>query len=136
MNKIVGKIIPGRGPAGMSFKLRKAVFWERGSGGILSTCGFSYYPVEEVIAGFRPIKVFAMPLILPSYISKEGVVGDEEKYICPAWGCLSLASEKKNGFINLSQLDQMERAKKLCEFFKKINIQLRKCIEDTFSDVF
>lgn len=135
LSRISGKIIIGRGPAGKSFKMRKAVFWEKGCG-LFEEYGLPDYPVEEVIKDLRPIKVFAMPLIFPTYISLEGDVGDDEQYICPAWGCLSLVSEEENSFKRLSGIDLMDKERELGLIFRSINKKLSEFIRDLFPEFF
>ena len=133
--RITGKIIIGRGPAGKSFKRRKAVFWEKGCGQFAED-GLPDYPIEEVIKDLYPIKVFAMPLIFPAYISTGGEVGDNKQYICPAWGCLSLVSEFENSFKRLSILAPENQERELGQIFRCINKKLSECVKSSFPEIF
>ncbi len=134
-NKVTGKIIIGRGPAGKSFKLRKAVFWEKGCGPF-AEYGIPDYPIEGVVKGLRPVKVFAMPLVSPAYIAPDGQVGDQERYICPAWGCLSLVSEGEDGFQRLSGLPPEKQTEELGAIYTCINKQVSKCVKRCFPETF
>ena len=135
-HRIVGKIIIGRGPAGLAFRLRGALFWQI-EGGASQTDSIHIYPVEEVIKDYRPVKVFAMPLCYPTFISSEdGKIGYKDRYICPAWGCLSVTSDEENSFQQLSAIEDKEkRGEELIKLYKEINLWLREYMYSNFSDL-
>ena len=118
--KITGALLVGRGPAGRAFKYRRAFYWESGKG-ILGEHGLSPQPIEGIIKGFVPVKVIAMPLCCPEFISDDGNVGTAEKYICPAWGALSIATDVEQSYSYLEEETARKKRDQLVDIFKQLN---------------
>lgn len=130
-DQVVGDIIIGRGPAGKAFLTRTAVFW----------CNqrveyrkkeFPSYPVEEIVYGLNPKKVFAVPLIYPALITEAGgLMGNEswDRYIYPSWGCISIASCDDSSFTDINHDVRSERfAKKVIEKY----VLISKSVKDAY----
>ncbi len=129
IDQVKGNIIVGRGPAGKSFLDREVVYWEpRVSAS--ERYGYPSYPIEAVIDGLHPVKVFAMPLTYPDFISEDGSVGDDSTtgYIYPAWGCISVVACDDDGFKCFNSLRQEDRGETLLEKYLFIN----KIIKENF----
>lgn len=138
-DRINGGMLPGRGPAGTAFKLRRIIFWERGTACLpqdtaSQPINLPDLPVEGVLKDFKPVKVLAIPLLFPSTISKNGgMAGGDDKYIGPVWGCLSLASEQESSFSSLAGIAPKEKEEKLREIFCQVNLFQKDLITEKLS---
>lgn len=123
IDKVCGDIIVGRGPAGKAFLNRGVIFWSNKPITYRKHM-FPVYPVEEIIIGLKPRKVFAIPLIHTPLITEDGNLSTsgqlDEEYLYPAWGCLSVTSSEEESFAGFYG-DEAMVGRQLIEKYMLIN---------------
>jgi hypothetical protein len=125
--KKIRNIFIGRGPAGKAFRTRKAQFWEEGAG-LFDTSGDAACALERAVDGLSAVKVLALPLMYPRLLNSEWDKLDKGtgKWICPAFGVLSIVAVSENGLKDIQEYTDERREKAIANIYGAVGYQLKK----------